>query len=154
MARGGQPAIHRRYEWHVKDSRMDIKSFLEAELLILFPFFARILMTQPVTPFPTFATLKYAAQVKTASPDTATRLLGGGDLGLLVAAGTTLAAGEVVASLAGDLLGSLLDDLSTLGEDHLDVAGVGHVRVDLRVTLVEVLLASQGAVQLTRPWAR
>jgi len=35
----------------------------------------------------------------------------------------------VQAALEG--LGTLLDDLSTLGEDELDVGGVGHVRVDL-----------------------
>jgi hypothetical protein len=29
------------------------------------------------------------------------------------------------------ILGSLLNDLLALGEDHLNVAGVGHVRVDL-----------------------
>jgi hypothetical protein len=28
-------------------------------------------------------------------------------------------------------VGTLLDDLLTLGEDQFDVAGVGHVRVDL-----------------------
>jgi hypothetical protein len=32
-----------------------------------------------------------------------------------------------------DGLGTLLDDLGTLGEDELDVGGVGHVRVDLDV---------------------
>ena len=41
--------------------------------------------------------------------------------------GTTLAGAE-----AGGLNdGSLLDDLLTLGKDELDVAGVGHVGVDL-----------------------
>ena len=30
-----------------------------------------------------------------------------------------------------DGLGSLLNDLLALSEDHLNVAGVGHVRVDL-----------------------
>lgn len=35
------------------------------------------------------------------------------------------------ALLAVDLLGGLLDNLLTLGKDHLDVAGVGHVGVDL-----------------------
>lgn len=51
----------------------------------------------------------------------------------LGAGGTTLAGGKVEALLAVDLLGGLLDDLLTLGEDHLDVAGVGHVGVDLCV---------------------
>lgn len=56
------------------------------------------------------------------------RLGGGNGLG---AGGTTLAAALVETLLAVDLLGSLLDDLLTLGKDHLNVAGVGHVRVDL-----------------------
>jgi len=34
--------------------------------------------------------------------------------------------------VTGHSLGSLLHDLCALGEDHLDVAGVGHVRVDLK----------------------
>jgi hypothetical protein len=33
--------------------------------------------------------------------------------------------------LAANDVGTLLDDLLTLGEDQFDVAGVGHVRVDL-----------------------
>ena len=45
----------------------------------------------------------------------------------LAEAGTTLARAEVL-TLNG--LG-LLDNLLTLGQDELDVAGVGHVRVDL-----------------------
>lgn len=49
----------------------------------------------------------------------------------LGAGGTALAAVVVEALLAVDLLGGLLDDLLTLGKDHLDVAGVGHVGVDL-----------------------
>jgi hypothetical protein len=57
-------------------------------------------------------------------------LLGAGNGGLLGAAGTTLAAGKVLL-LAGNLLRGLLDNLGALGEDQLDVAGVGHVRVDL-----------------------
>jgi hypothetical protein len=57
-------------------------------------------------------------------------LLGAGNGSLLGAAGTTLAAGKVL-SLAGDLLRGLLDNLGALSEDHLNVAGVGHVRVDL-----------------------
>lgn len=56
------------------------------------------------------------------------RLLGDGGLG---AAGTTLAAGKVLL-LAGNLLRGLLDNLGALSEDHLNVAGVGHVGVDLR----------------------
>lgn len=28
-------------------------------------------------------------------------------------------------------MGSLLDDFLAFGQDHLDVAGVGHVRIDL-----------------------
>ena len=55
------------------------------------------------------------------------RLLGDGGLG---AAGTTLAAGKVLL-LAGNLLRGLLDNLGALSEDHLNVAGVGHVGVDL-----------------------
>lgn len=45
--------------------------------------------------------------------------------------------------LASDLLGCLLDDLSTLGEDQLDVAGVGHVRVDLEMLLDAIRDASR-----------
>lgn len=99
----------------------------EIELLILFLFFAQYRMTQPLTPFQTIATLIIAAQVKTASLIAVMRLLGDGGLG---AAGTTLAAGKVLL-LAGNLLRGLLDNLGALGEDHLDVAGVGHVGVDL-----------------------
>jgi len=40
----------------------------------------------------------------------------------------------VQAALEG--LGTLLNDLSTLGEDELDVGGVGHVRVDTTVSTV------------------
>ena len=99
----------------------------EIELLILFLFFAQYRMAQPLTPFQTIATLIIAAQVKTASLIAVMRLLGDGGLG---AAGTTLAAGKVLL-LAGNLLRGLLDNLGTLSEDHLNVAGVGHVRVDL-----------------------
>lgn len=98
------------------------------ELLILFLFFAQPRMTQPLTPFQTIATLIIAAQVKTASLIAVMRLLGDGGLG---AAGTTLAAGKVLL-LAGNLLRGLLDNLGALSEDHLNVAGVGHVGVDLR----------------------
>ena len=83
-------------------------------------------MTQPLTPFETIATLIIAAQVKTASLIAVMRLLGDGGLG---AAGTTLAAGKVLGEL---LLGGLGDNLVALNKDHLDVAGVGHVRVDLK----------------------
>jgi hypothetical protein len=34
------------------------------------------------------------------------------------------------------ILGGLLNDLLALSEDHLNVAGVGHVRVDLKRVLV------------------
>ena len=44
---------------------------------------------------------------------------------------------EVSRVTADDSLG-LLDNLLTLGKDELDVAGVGHVRVDLYVMLVTV----------------
>lgn len=37
-------------------------------------------------------------------------------------------------------VGTLLDDLLALGEDELDVAGVGHVRVDLLSLLADTLL--------------
>ena len=43
-------------------------------------------------------------------------------------ASTALAGGKML--LADNGLG-LLDDLISLSEDHLNVAGVGHVRVDL-----------------------
>ena len=95
------------------------------ELLILFLVFAQFLMSQPMTPFRPL--LICAAQVKTASLIAATHLLGNGLLG---AAGTTLAAGKVLL-LAGNLLRGLLDNLGALSEDHLNVAGVGHVGVDL-----------------------
>ena len=102
----------------------------EIELLILFLFFAQCRMNQPLTPFQTIATLIIAAQVKTASLIAMMHLLGAGNGGLLGAAGTTLAAGKVLL-LAGNLLRGLLDNLGALSEDHLNVAGVGHVRVDL-----------------------
>lgn len=63
---------------------------------------------------------------------------------------------------ADDSLG-LLDNLLTLGKDELDVAGVGHVRVDLCAVLVTVarlkrLVLVKGTVwfgiQHTRPCAR
>ena len=54
-----------------------------------------------------------------------THLSGGDGLG---AAGTALAAGKVLGEL---LLGGLGDNLVALNKDHLDVAGVGHVGVDL-----------------------
>jgi hypothetical protein len=54
--------------------------------------------------------------------------LSGGDG--LADAGTALPGVQAELLTAGDLLG-LLDDLLALGEDELDVAGVGHVGVDL-----------------------
>lgn len=54
------------------------------------------------------------------------RLCGGDGL---PGANATLPAVEVL--LACDNLRGLLDDLLTLGKDQLDVARVGHVRVDL-----------------------
>lgn len=57
---------------------------------------------------------------------------------------TTLAGAEV-STLLLDNLGSLLDGLLTLGKDELDVAGVGHVGVDLDSQLVSwVDLTSSG----------
>lgn len=53
--------------------------------------------------------------------------LSGGDG--LAETGTALSRAEVLVTL-GDGIG-LLDDLISLGEDELDVAGVGHVGVDL-----------------------
>ena len=55
----------------------------------------------------------------------------------LAQAGAALPGVEVLT--ANDGLG-LLDDLLALGEDELDVAGVGHVRVDLPVMLVSSLV--------------
>ena len=49
----------------------------------------------------------------------------------LAAQGTALS-GAQVGVLAGDGGIGLLDHLLTLGQDQLDVAGVGHVGVDLR----------------------
>ena len=53
-----------------------------------------------------------------------------------------------------DGLRTLLDDLGTLGEDHLDVAWVGHVWVDL--VMVSRLPSRQTLERalLTLPWAR
>lgn len=59
--------------------------------------------------------------------------LRGGD-GLAGADGA-LAGGEAELLAADNLIG-LLDDLLTLGQDELDVAGVGHVRVDLHKLLI------------------
>jgi hypothetical protein len=56
---------------------------------------------------------------------------------------------RVQAALDG--LGTLLDDLSTLGEDELDVGGVGHVRVDLDLSETG---SSVALCVHTRPWAR
>lgn len=50
-----------------------------------------------------------------------------------------------MSTLLLDNLGSLLDGLLTLGKDELDVAGVGHVGVDLDSQLVSwVDLTSSG----------
>lgn len=48
-------------------------------------------------------------------------------------------AGVEAGTLAGNGLGSLLNNLLALGEDHLDVAGVGHVRVDLKMALADAM---------------
>ena len=104
---------------------------MRIELLILFLVFAQFPNDPTVDAFSAIATLIIAAQVKTASLIALMHLLGAGNGGLLGAAGTTLAAGKVLALLAGDLLRGLLDNLGALSEDHLNVAGVGHVRVDL-----------------------
>lgn len=48
----------------------------------------------------------------------------------LANADTTLSGAEVL--ITNNSLG-LLDNLITLDQDHLDVAGVGHVRVDLSI---------------------
>ena len=58
------------------------------------------------------------------------RLLGDGTTGL----GTALA-GVETGGLALDDVGTLLDDFLTLGQDELDVAGVGHVGVDLIISI-------------------
>jgi hypothetical protein len=59
--------------------------------------------------------------------------LGGGDG--LADAGTTLPGVETELLAVGDILG-LLDNLLALSEDKLNVAGVGHVRVDTTVGTV------------------
>lgn len=66
------------------------------------------------------------------------RCLCGGDG--LAGALTTLAAVEV----GVDDVGALLNDLLALGEDHLNVAGVGHVRVDLEKEQSQRLLSVGG----------
>lgn len=85
--------------------------------------------------------------------------LGGGD-GL---AGARTALPRVQADLlACDNSIGLLDDLLGLGEDQLNVAGVGHVRVDLgQICQQASLMHLQGSVigfkfrfKRTRPWAR
>jgi len=96
-------------------------TLLKYELLILVLVFAQFLMTQP------FDALSTIAKLCSSSQDSLmTRLSGGDGLG---AAGTTLAAGKVLGDKG---LRGLLHNLGALGEDHLDVAGVGHVRVDLK----------------------
>jgi hypothetical protein len=98
----------------------------EIELLILFLFFTH-LHNDPTND----AVFNHChANHCSSSQDAVLHLLGAGNGSLLSAAGTALAAGEVL-TLTGDLLGGLLNNLSTLSEDHLNVAGVGHVRVDL-----------------------
>lgn len=60
-------------------------------------------------------------------------------------------AGVEAGTLTGNSLGGLLNDLLALSEDHLNVAGVGHVRVDLESVsgLDEVKVSGQGGH--TRP---
>jgi hypothetical protein len=56
--------------------------------------------------------------------------------------GTTLSGGTLSGVQAGGLTANdglgLLDDLLSLGEDELDVAGVGHVWVDLFADFVSI----------------
>ena len=67
---------------------------------------------------------------------------------------------DLVATLAGRQaslgveggLGTLLDLLLGLGEDQLDVAGVGHVRVDLET--ISTRHGKSNSEKRTRPWAR
>ena len=80
----------------------------DAVELRTFPSTAKIFSTRPLTP-------SYAIRL-CLNESTA-------DLG------ATLAGRE--AGLLLEVLGALLDLLIGLGEDELDVAGVGHVRVDL-----------------------
>lgn len=71
--------------------------------------------------------------------------------------GTTLSGAKVLLAANNDV--GLLDDLLTLGKDQLDVAGVGHVGVDLfsKVSTSCILFPFSrpgfGGVR-TRPWAR
>lgn len=60
---------------------------------------------------------------------------------------------DLTATLPGvqsalDGLGGLLDNLGTLGEDELDVGGVGHVRVDLCAVRARTVC---GVLVRTRP---
>lgn len=83
--------------------------------------------------------------------------LGGGNG--LAHARTTLS--RVQALLTADNSLGLLDDLLGLGQNELDVAGVGHVGVDLDHTKVRINSLDCHAsppmryrVKRTRPWAR
>lgn len=69
--------------------------------------------------------------------------------------GTTLAGGEAGLSLGLEgRLGTLLDLLLGLGEDKLDVAGAGHVGVDLRKLVWYKTKKKKVDAPHTRPWAR
>jgi hypothetical protein len=63
-----------------------------------------------------------------------------------------------VSVLTGNNIIRLLNNLLTLGQDQLDVAGVGHVGVDLWFwsagPLHTVSFSPGFGVQHTRPWAR
>lgn len=82
--------------------------------------------------------------------------LGGGDG--LANASTTLPGVQAVLT-TGDSVG-LLDNLLSLGEDQLDVAGVGHVRVDLDHSVSKIARGTTHCssklvrMKRTRPWAR
>lgn len=66
-------------------------------------------------------------QLHPIAPQSSSRLrLGDGTVDL----GTALSRAQAC-RVAGERVGSLLDDLLALREDQLDVAGVGHIGVDL-----------------------